>query len=107
MARAAARERRGGLAGASVVQARAARLYLGIPNPVLGLAYYPAFALAFPFGANPLLRLGISAAALVAALTSLRLIADLAFVTRADCALCWTANASNLILAVAAASLWM
>lgn len=106
MARTAAGERRGELAGPSIARARAARLYLGIPNAVLGLAYYPAFALAFPFGANPLLRLGISAAALVAAVTSLRLIADLAFVTRADCASCWTANACNLILAVAAASLW-
>jgi uncharacterized membrane protein len=83
-----------------------ARLYFGIPNALVGLAYYPAVAAAFPFGAIPAVRLGLAAAAACAALTSLRLIYELTFVGRDDCASCWTANACNLVLAVAVASLW-
>ena len=84
----------------------AARLYLGIPNAVIGLVYYPAVAAAFPFGAAPAVRVGLSAAALAAALTSLYLICELAFGRADDCVSCWTANTCNLVLAVAVAALW-
>jgi uncharacterized membrane protein len=85
---------------------RSARLYFGIPNAALGLIFYPAVAAAIGFGALPAVRLGLAAAIVLAALTSLRLIYDLAFVVRDDCASCWTANGCNLGLLVAAAWLW-
>lgn len=106
MAATAARDRRGELTEPSVVQRPTARLFLGIPNATTGLAYYLGLAAAFPFGDRPAVRLGITVAALLAALVSVRLIVDLAFAAPAGCANCWVAHACNLALVVTAATLW-
>jgi uncharacterized membrane protein len=106
MARNAWLDRHGRLAGDSIVREPAARLYFGVPNALLGLLYYPLVAAAFPFAANPAIRLALTAAVAGAALTSLVLMIDLTFVTRRDCANCWVAHAANLGLAVAVATRW-
>ena len=106
MALTAARDRRGELTEPSIVRRRTARLFFGVPNGAAGLAYYLAFAAAFPLGASPAVRLGVSAAALLAAAVSVRLIVDLAFAAPAGCSNCWVAHACNLTLVVLAATLW-
>lgn len=98
MARKAYRDRHGGLPDASVVQAPAARLFFGIPNAYVGLLYYPALGVGSAFVSVPPVRLGITVATAIAALTSLRLAYDLLVVTKRSCPLCWTAHACNLCI---------
>jgi uncharacterized membrane protein len=94
------RAERGLLAEASVVQSPRARLYGGVPNAVLGTAYYVALG-----GAVWLVRSRIGAAVVLAAvafaaITSLALAYSLLLVTRRPCPYCWTAHAINWSLAI-------
>ena len=97
-------DRHGRLQEPSVVQTPAARLYFGIPNALLGLVYYPFVAAAFPFAAQPAVRAGLSLAVTAAAISSIVLVVDLAFVRRQDCRNCYLAHAVNLALPVAVAT---
>jgi uncharacterized membrane protein len=88
------RARRGEVREPSVVTTPRAHLF-GVQNSLLGLLYYPALALAVWFvhpGVGTALAL---AAAFFAAITSGVLAYSLLFVTRRECAYCWTAHAVN------------
>ncbi len=95
------RAERGLLEGPSVVQSPRARLFGGLPNALLGNAYYPLVVLLVWVRPLPLaLDLAIAAAAL-AAVTSAFLAYSLLFVTRRACPYCWSAHAANWLLLAA------
>lgn len=100
---------RGELDGPSVVTEPHARLFFGVPNALLGMFYYPLLALAVWI--SPVRAAGGSGSGLVlewlvllgvtaAAATSLFLALSLLFVTKRECAYCWTSHAINGALLV-------
>lgn len=91
-------DRRGDLREASVVQTPRARLFGGIDNAVLGLAYYPAVAIASFFFSMPAVRVGTLAAAAAATAVSIYLLYSLLFITKMKCANCMTAHAANVLI---------
>lgn len=92
------RAERGLLEGPSVVQTPRARLYGGLPNALLGCAYYPAVAIAIWSLHGRVALLGLTAVAAFAAATSLVLAYSLLFVTRRSCPYCWSAHVVNGLL---------
>ncbi len=100
MARKAALAARGELAEPSVVQTPRARLFGGVSNATIGLAYYGAMIAALAFLDRPLVRAAAFAAALLAAAVSLFLAYSLLFVTRRPCAFCWSSHVINWLLAL-------
>jgi uncharacterized membrane protein len=91
---------RGELTEPSVVQTPRARLFRGVPNALLGAAYYPALAVAIWFAANRYALALLLVPVLGAALTSAILAYSLLFVTRMPCVYCWTSHAINWSLAL-------
>lgn len=98
MYRKALADQAGKLAGRSVVQRPAARLFFGTPNSLFGIAYYTALGIGIWFvtgwGWVPLLL-----ASCAAALTSFYLAYSLLFRTRMPCPYCWTSHLTNWVLA--------
>jgi uncharacterized membrane protein len=96
------RAERGELTEPSVVQSPRARL-VGPPNALLGAWYYPAAA-AGTWAAWALhsqaIALTVLAVSLVPAAFSIVLAYSLLFVTRRSCPVCWTAHATNWLLAI-------
>jgi uncharacterized membrane protein len=98
MYRKSVRASRGHLAEPSVVETPRARVVAGMPNSLLGLAYYAAVALSLPFlNAVPVWRLAFTASIAAAALSAY-LAYSLLFVTRMPCTYCWTSHAVNAAL---------
>jgi uncharacterized membrane protein len=95
MLRKAGAAARGELTERSVVQTPRARLVGGVPNALLGAAYYPALAIAIWFATNRLVLALLLVPVLAAALTSVILAYSLLFVTRMPCFYCWTSHAIN------------
>jgi uncharacterized membrane protein len=100
MASKAARAARGELDEPSVVQTPRARLVGGVPNGLIGAAYYAALALSLPFLDRPLVWTADLAAAVAAALLSLYLAYSLLWVTRRPCIFCWTSHLANWALLI-------
>lgn len=99
MARKAARDARGELHEASVVQTPAARLLGGVPNAVFGMAFYPLVAIGYTLGSSNRTALLITLiGATLAALMSVYLGYSLLFVTKRECPYCWTAHVCNWTL---------
>ena len=98
MYRKAIRAERGELAEPSIVEKPAARMFFGIPNAAIGLAYYGGVLAALPFADRPIVRSGLRAAAGLAALQSAYLAYSLLFVTRMPCPYCWSGHAINALL---------
>lgn len=96
---------RGELTEPSVVQTPRARLLGGVPNALLGTAYYPALAAAIWFATSRLALEVVAVPVLAAAATSLVLAYSLLFVTRMPCVYCWTSHAVNWSLALCIALL--
>ena len=86
----------GKLAEPSVVQRPAARLFLGVPNAALGLAYY--LGVAAVIWLAPALCIPAIIAGTLAACVSLYLAYSLLFLTRMPCPYCWTSHAVNWLL---------
>ena len=108
MARKAWRDARGQLDEPSVVQVPAARLFFGIPNAVLGIAFYAAVAATIvPAESNLAVRIALRAAVAFATSVSCVLAYDLLARTKRSCPYCWTAHATNVALLLASARLWM
>jgi hypothetical protein len=91
-------DRRGDLREASVVQSPRARLFGGVDNAMIGLAYYPAVAIASFFFAIPIVRIATLAAAFAAMAVSIYLLYSLFFITKMRCANCVLANATNIVI---------
>jgi uncharacterized membrane protein len=91
---------RGELREPSVVQTPRARLFGGIPNALVGAAYYPALAVAVWFVRTPAAAIALQVVVAFAAVTSLVLAYSLLFVTRRPCPYCWGAHAVNWSLAL-------
>lgn len=105
MLRKSLRAARGELKEPSVVQTPRASLAAGVPNALIGAAYYAALT-AVVWLAHGRIALAVTeAAAVLAAATSVYLGYSLLFVTRRSCAYCWTAHAVNVALAALAARL--
>ncbi|MBV8373007.1 MAG: hypothetical protein JOY69_07075 [Candidatus Eremiobacteraeota bacterium] len=94
------RAQRGELLERSVVETPRARLFAGLPNALLGAAYYAALAGAVWTVATPAVAVIVLTAAACAALTSGFLAYSLLFVTRRPCGFCWTAHAINWCLSL-------
>lgn len=96
------RAERGELTEPSVVESPRARL-AGPPNALLGAWYYPAAAagvwVAWWLHA-PWIALVVAIVSLVPAGFSVVLAYSLLFITRRACPVCWTAHATNWLLAV-------
>jgi uncharacterized membrane protein len=90
----------GRLTEPSVVQTARARLYGGVPNAALGLAYYAALGASVWFVHTAVTAIAVLCAVAFAALTSLVLAYSLLFVTRRPCPYCWTAHTINWLLAL-------
>ena len=88
------RAQRGELLEPSVVTSPRARLF-GVQNAVLGVISYPGVALAIWLIQGTLAKAALLAVMLFAALTSVVLAYSLLFVTRRECAYCWTGHAVN------------
>jgi uncharacterized membrane protein len=91
-------DRRGDLREASVVQSPRARLFGGIDNAMIGLAYYPAVATASFFFAVPIIRISTLVAASAAMAVSIYLLYSLFFITKMRCTNCVLANATNIVI---------
>ena len=94
------RAERGLLTEPSVVQTPQARLYGGVPNAMLGIAYYLALAASIWLVRS---RIGagiVLAAVAFAAITSAILAYSLLFITKRTCPYCWTGHAINWTLVV-------
>ena len=91
-------DRRGELRERSVVQSPRARLFGGIDNAMLGLAYYPAVATASFFFGNPIVRISALVAASAAMAVSVYLLYSLFFITKMRCTNCVLANGANILL---------
>jgi uncharacterized membrane protein len=89
----------GRLTEPSVVQTTQARLYAGVPNAAIGVAYYPLLAIGLWIDGPVWVRLLVAAAALAAGVTSVILAYSLLAITRMSCPYCWTAHAVNWLLA--------
>lgn len=93
-------DRRGDLHETSVVQSPRARLFGGIDNALIGLAYYPAVAIASFFLYMPFVRIAALVGAGAATLVSLYLLYSLLFITRMKCTNCLLAHATNILILV-------
>jgi len=91
-------DRRGELREASVVQSPRARLFGGVDNALIGLAYYPAVAIASFFFSVPIIRISTLVAASAAAVVSIFLLYSLFFITKMRCTNCVLANATNIVI---------
>jgi uncharacterized membrane protein len=89
------RAARGEVRGPSVVKSPRAKLFGGVPNSILGLAYYAGLLATLPFLDRPIVRDLAIAAAVLAAGTSLYLAHSLLFKTRRACPYCWTSHVVN------------
>lgn len=98
---------RGELDEPSIVEEPHARLFFGQPNSLLGCFYFPLllmgvllYALLESRGAAAALvaRWFVLVALAVATGTSIFLAYSLAFITKRECALCWTSHFANLLL---------
>ncbi|HTU69443.1 MAG TPA: vitamin K epoxide reductase family protein [Candidatus Baltobacteraceae bacterium] len=105
MLRKGIRAERGELTERSVVQTPRARLFGGVPNALIGTAYYPALAIAVWFATERTEMIVIFAAALFAAAVSAVLAYSLLYVTKMPCVYCWTSHLVNWTLAVCTALL--
>ena len=94
-------DRRGDLRETSVVQSPRARLFGGIDNAMVGLAYYPAVAIASFFFTIPIVRIATLAAALAAMAVSIYLLYSLFFITKMRCTNCVLANSTNIVIVAA------
>jgi uncharacterized membrane protein len=91
-------DRRGELREESVVQTPRARLFGGVDTAAIGLAYYPAVALASLFFSDRLVRIATFAAATAALAVSLYLLYSLLFITRRKCTNCMLAHLANALI---------
>src|SRR5471032_1264798 len=91
---------RGELHETSVVQTPRARLFGGIDNALIGLAYYPAVAIASFFLFEPFVRIAALVAAGAAAAVSLYLLYSLLFITKMKCTNCMLAHAMNFLIVI-------
>jgi uncharacterized membrane protein len=91
-------DRRGDLAEVSVVQSPRARLFGGVDNAMIGLAYYPAVAIASFFFTVPIIRISTLVAASAATAVSIFLLYSLFFITRMRCTNCVLGNAMNIMI---------
>ena len=84
---------------ASIVFTPEARVF-GVPNSLLGQAYYASLLAGVPAGAldEPWLRTAWLAASLVTVGMGLYLTWSLLFVTRVACVLCFTSHAINAVI---------
>ena len=101
----AVRHARGELVEPSVVEMPRARLVGGIPNSVLGLAFYVLMIPAAWFLSVPVVYDTAFVASLAAAAVSVYLAYSLLFITRMPCPYCWTGHVVNwslLVLIIAA-----
>jgi uncharacterized membrane protein len=98
-------DRRGELHEQSVVQSPRARLFGGVDTAAIGLAYYPAVALASLFFSDRLIRIATLTAATAALAVSLYLLYSLLFITRRTCTNCMLAHVANALIAVSLAAL--
>ncbi len=100
MYRKSVRGERGLLTEPSVVQTARARAVGGLPNALLGIAYYVALgSIALFSHGKPLWTVALGASYTAAAMSAY-LAYSLLFVTRMPCRFCWTAHAVNFLLAV-------
>ncbi|HZY99231.1 MAG TPA: vitamin K epoxide reductase family protein [Candidatus Baltobacteraceae bacterium] len=100
------RAERGLLEEPSVVQTPQARLYGGVPNAALGIAYYAALAAAVWLVRSRVGAAIVLAAVAFAAITSMILAYSLLFITKRACPYCWTGHTINWSLAVLAPCLF-
>jgi uncharacterized membrane protein len=91
-------DRRGELRDRSVVQSPRARLFGGIDNAMVGLAYYPAIAIASFFFTVPPVRFSALVASSAAMAVSVYLLYSLFFITKMRCTNCVLANAANILI---------
>jgi uncharacterized membrane protein len=91
-------DRRGELREQSVVQSPRARLFGGIDNAMLGLAYYPAVAIASFFFTVTAVRISVLVAATAAMAVSVYLLFSLLFITKMRCTNCVLANTANILI---------
>jgi uncharacterized membrane protein len=91
-------DRRGELREPSVVQSPRARLFGGIDNALIGLAYYPAVAIASFFFTIPVVRISTLVAASAAMTVSAFLLYSLFFITKMRCTNCVLANSANILI---------
>src|SRR5215467_8850387 len=96
----AARHARGELQEPSVVGQPRSRLLGGIPNSVLGLAFYGLMIPAAWFLSVPAVYDAAFVACIVAAGVSVYLGYSLLFMTRMPCPFCWTGHVVNWSLLV-------
>lgn len=89
---------RGQLKEPSVVQTPRAKLFVGIPNALIGTIYYPAIAAVSVGTRLPALLWCAAGAAAIAAVTSAVLAYSLLFITKRSCSYCWTAHLANWAL---------
>ena len=94
----ARRYEHGGETEPSVVQSPRARLLGGIPNSLIGIAYYVFMVFAAWFLHLPTAWYAALAAAILAAAVSAYLAYSLLFVTRIPCRYCWTGHIVNWLL---------
>ncbi|MEO9169565.1 MAG: vitamin K epoxide reductase family protein [Candidatus Baltobacteraceae bacterium] len=95
MLRKTKRAQRGELQEPSVVETPRARLFGGVPNALLGLLYYPAFAAAVWIASEPWELGALLAVSGGVALVSVVLAYSLLFITRMPCVYCWSAHVVN------------
>jgi len=96
----AVRHARGELVEPSVVGQPRARLVGGIPNSVLGLAFYGLMIPAAWFLSVPAVYEAAFIASVAAAAVSVYLAYSLLFITRMPCPFCWTGHVVNWSLLV-------
>ena len=94
----AERDRRGELEESSVVQTPRARLFGGVDNALIGLAFYPAVVIATFLFSVPAVRIATLTAAAAATAVSLFLLYSLLFITKLKCTNCMIAHASNMVI---------
>ena len=96
----AKRYERGGETEPSVVLSPRARLFGGVPNSSIGIAYYVFMLVAAWFLHLPAVWYAALAATIVAGAVSAYLAYSLLFVTRMPCRYCWTGHIVNWMLLV-------
>ena len=94
------RAERGELLEPSVVTTPQARLYAGLPNSLLGTAFYPALAAACWWTDLAPVAVAVACAMGFAAITSVALAYSLLFITKRPCPYCWTGHTINWSLAL-------
>lgn len=88
----------GQLDGPSVVERAQARLFFGVPNSALGVAFYCLVGIGVWVATAPWQYGALFAAAVLAGVTSAYLAYSLLFVTRMQCKFCFTSHAVNALL---------